>query len=399
MLLPEISKSGETLAHNRLYPRSEQNVASLVVRCRPTVVECDLQVLDLQRALHADPTSAGRADTLSLRDITAKNKVTDKFKRPFKKRHSSVYHQPSNRVNKYLSQAIEARSVDREKSNHVNLITLCFKDKEKENQYHTDVDVGFSSSLACSLVLLFLMGGLQAVILPRTIILLLLFLTAFIWISVVLMLLLAVRLRWILCDISHSFSLRLAITVFTIVLVYTVAQVNVFTCRTETPCHPANITSATGDHRACPLPHYIVISCSLGYMAVAVFLRLPILIKCALLALMATVYILLIELSHINIFHCYDTRVQSVVPSHLLSVVYVLMLLLAVIIHGRQVEWTARLDFLWQIQSEMRTERSYTAPFTSRLYPQPFGDRYFANLLSERKKFISQTTPYIHTYI
>lgn len=48
----------------------------------------------------------------------------------------------------------------------------------------------------------------------------------FCW-QVILMLLLAVRLRWILCDISHSFVLRLAITVFTIVLVYTVAQVNV----------------------------------------------------------------------------------------------------------------------------------------------------------------------------
>jgi adenylate cyclase 1 len=62
------------------------------------------------------------------------NKVTEKFKRPFKKRHSSVYHQPSNRVNKYLAQAIDARSVDREKSTHVSLATLCFKDREKENQ-------------------------------------------------------------------------------------------------------------------------------------------------------------------------------------------------------------------------------------------------------------------------
>lgn len=94
-------------------------------------------------------------------------------------------------------------------------------------QYHEEMDVGFGSSLACSLVLLFLVGGVQAVILPRTIILLLLFLTAFIWISVVLMLLLAVRLRWIIWDISQSFLLRLAITVFSIILVYTVAQVNV----------------------------------------------------------------------------------------------------------------------------------------------------------------------------
>lgn len=94
-------------------------------------------------------------------------------------------------------------------------------------QYHDDLDVGYSSTLACALVLLLLLGTLQATVLPRTIILLLLFLVAFIWISAILILLLAVRLRWILWDISHSFVLRLAITVFTIVLIYTVAQVNV----------------------------------------------------------------------------------------------------------------------------------------------------------------------------
>lgn len=27
------------------------------------------------------------------------------------------------------------------------------------------------------------------------------------------------------------------------------------------------------------------------------------------------------------------------------------MFVLAVVVHGRQVEWTARLDFLWQIQA------------------------------------------------
>lgn len=41
------------------------------------------------------------------------------------------------------------------------------------------------------------------------------------------MLLLAVRLRWILWDISQSFVLRIAIITFTIILVYAVAQVNV----------------------------------------------------------------------------------------------------------------------------------------------------------------------------
>ncbi|GBP87417.1 hypothetical protein EVAR_66059_1 [Eumeta japonica] len=66
--------------------------------------------------------------------IGLQNKVTEKFKRPLKKRHSSVYHQPTNRVNKYLAQAIDARSVHREKATHVHLLTLCFKDTEKEAQ-------------------------------------------------------------------------------------------------------------------------------------------------------------------------------------------------------------------------------------------------------------------------
>ncbi|XP_076265179.1 adenylate cyclase rutabaga isoform X5 [Rhynchophorus ferrugineus] len=345
------------------------------------------KVADLQRVLHADPSSDTSAQTgrnvLELQRVLhaeispsqdqyrstpqasgSNNKVTEKFKRPFKKRHSSVYHQPSNRVNKYLAQAIEARSVDREKSTHVSLLSLCFKDKHKESQYHEDLDVGYSSTLVCALVLLVLLGTLQATVLPRTIILLLLFLVAFIWISAVLILLLAVRLRWILWDISHSFVLRLAITVFTIVLIYTVAQVNVFTCRSEEPCishSTQNITLDTGlpmerDHRACPLPQYIVLSCALGYLAVAIFLRLPILLKASLLIIMSTVYILLIELSHIELFNCYDSRVgdplyRSVIPAHVLSVVEVLMFVLAVLLHGRQVEWTARLDFLWQVQA------------------------------------------------
>nr|XP_015838784.1 PREDICTED: Ca(2+)/calmodulin-responsive adenylate cyclase isoform X7 [Tribolium castaneum] len=317
-------------------------------------------VLELQRVLHAE-ISPSTEQTRSP-DTETNNKVTEKFKRPFKKRHSSVYHQPSNRVNKYLAQAIDARSVDREKSTHVNLFTLCFKDSSKENQYHDDLDVGYSSSLVCALVLLVLLGVLQVTVLPRTIILLLLFLTAFVWISVVLMLLLAVRLRWILWDISHSFVLRLAITVFTIVLIYTVAQVNVFTCRPpdESKCVPttANVTLDGGfkeaDHRACPLPQYIVLSCALGYLAVAIFLRLPILLKAVLLVIMSTVYILLITLSHTRLFTCYDKRVNQVgliIPADVLSVVQVLMFVLAVLLHGRQVEWTARLDFLWQVQA------------------------------------------------
>ena len=53
---------------------------------------------------------------------------------------NSASYQPTNRVNKFLSQAIEARSVDREKANHVNLFSLCFRDPEKERQVSSGTD-------------------------------------------------------------------------------------------------------------------------------------------------------------------------------------------------------------------------------------------------------------------
>jgi adenylate cyclase 1 len=46
----------------------------------------------------------------------------------------------------------------------------------------------------------------------------------------------------------------------------------------------------------------------LSYLAVSIFLRLPIAIKSLLLGAMGIVYILLIELSHAPVFACWDLR-------------------------------------------------------------------------------------------
>ncbi|XP_022249893.1 Ca(2+)/calmodulin-responsive adenylate cyclase-like isoform X2 [Limulus polyphemus] len=242
----------------------------------------------------------------------SKVKMADKIRKPFKKRHSSVYHQPTNRVNKYLAQAIEARSVDMEKATHVSVVTLCFKDKQKERQYQEDKDYGFTTSMACALAILLCIGCIQAIILPRTLILIVLFAVAFLWISVLFVLLLAARTKCISWDISRVFLLRLAMTIFTVVLVYSVAQVNVFSCFNKPVCVPSttNITQAPlmSDHRSCPLPQYIYISCCLTFFPIVIFLRLSILLKGALLLPMAAIFLLVIEMTHTSIFDCYDIQ-------------------------------------------------------------------------------------------
>ncbi|XP_069966183.1 Ca(2+)/calmodulin-responsive adenylate cyclase isoform X3 [Bactrocera oleae] len=292
------------------------------------------------------------------------SKVTDKFKRPFRKRHSSMHYQPTNRVNRFLSQAINARSVDCDKSEHVDRITLRFRESDKEREYRKDFDLGFTTAMGCSLLLLILGAALQVSALPRTLILLLLFLTAFVWISAILMLLLAVRLKWIVWDLARSFTLRLAITIFTIVLIYSVGQVNVFTCVMDHPC-ASNVTTHAPSfeedllifahhneaHRKCSLPQYVSLSATFAFLSVSVFLRLPIIFKSFLILLMGTIYGLFIEMSHINIFDCYDSRVNSSIPLHLISLARIIIFMIAILVHGRLVEWTARLDFLWQLQA------------------------------------------------
>ncbi|KAF2355641.1 hypothetical protein FHG87_013603, partial [Trinorchestia longiramus] len=132
----------------------------------------------------------------------------------------------------------EARSVNREQSTHVSLFTLCFKDSDKERQYHDEPDSGFGSSLLCALLLLLLTAALQALLLPRTLLFLFLFLAAFVTIAVTLIVLLASRLRVSTSDPSRSFILRLVLTIAAVTVIYVMAQVNAFSCELPAgPCH------------------------------------------------------------------------------------------------------------------------------------------------------------------
>ena len=86
--------------------------------------------------------------------------------------------------------------------------------------------------------------------------------------------------------------------------------------------------------------------------------QLPIMIKGLLLCAMALVHVLLIELSHKPLFTCFDASVNAAIPLDVVSVVVIVVFLFAVALHGRQVEWMARLDFLWQHQASIRRSGS-----------------------------------------
>jgi len=254
------------------------------------------------------------------------------------------------------------------------------------------------------------------------------------------MLLLAARLRLIIWDLAKSPLLRTAIAVFSLILVYAVGQVNViaashifkilrdvmidlcinninirkvFTCVAR--C--GNVTLDDGvsraakapekfleDHRWCPLPHYVVHSAILSLLGVALFLRLPITLKGALLFIIGSMYSLLILITHAHIFDCYDLRepyvetpiihyfyfyaklnswrmtklfwyiLSVLISSKIVSVLEIWLFLFLILAQSSQIEWmgkeirhfnyvgwgrlrinllvdAARLDFVWQWQA------------------------------------------------
>ncbi|XP_076329821.1 adenylate cyclase 1-like [Tachypleus tridentatus] len=178
-----------------------------------------------------------------------------------------------------------------------------------------------------------------------------LFLAAFLWILILLAHVLALRNKVITWDFRDSFITRLAATILVIILIYSVAQANVFSCAVEPVCMETttNVTQAPlyADHQSCSLPHYIVINSCLAFLPIVLFLRLAIIIKGALLLPMTVIFCMITEFTHAPLFSCYDAQVRTTVPFHIFGIVAIYQFLLAVLVQSRQVEWTSRLDFLW----------------------------------------------------
>lgn len=158
---------------------SFKNVSSVVVSLLHSIkYTVDVPFSNITSALQQDHPGTGdgiqerfaSAISASNAAAAASSSEEQKFKKTFMKRHSTTHcHQTSNRVNKYLSQAIEARSVDQEKSTHVNIVTLCFKDKFKERMFHEERDPGFPASLTSALAILLLIAGVQLAVLSRSV--------------------------------------------------------------------------------------------------------------------------------------------------------------------------------------------------------------------------------------
>ncbi|XP_043075417.1 adenylate cyclase type 8 isoform X3 [Puntigrus tetrazona] len=149
----------------------------------------------------------------------------------------------------------------------------------------------------------------------------------------------------------------------------------------------------------CFYPEYFVFTGVLAMVTCAVFLRLNSVLKLAILLIMIAIYAVLTEAFYTPLFIRYDTLTLNQSKSFLgtkeTSLLLMAMFLLAVFYHGQQLEYTARLDFLWRVQAkeeinEMRELREHNENMLRNILPSHVA-RHFLEKDRDNEELYSQS--------
>ncbi|KAK9960131.1 hypothetical protein ABG768_010207 [Culter alburnus] len=277
----------------------------------------------------------------------------------------------SREINKRIKQSIEVRSSERMRKEHITPFMLVFKDTHIEEKFSQMRDEMFKSNLACSfLVLLFIMA-VQALIPSPQICPMVIQFLVFLFVYMLLLLVTLAEefkcsppyLQHLCCWIHETKSIRDLLTLTAIAINFGVASCDILWCNTVGEAEESNTTSKQGSQwtvNICTHPEFFVLSGVLAMVTCAVFLRLSCLLKLAVLMLVIAVYTYLIEVAFHVLFIRQHQNGQIQRSQYLrrkgISVLLMAMFVVVVLYNSRQLETTARLDFLWRLQARQEVE-------------------------------------------
>uniref|UniRef100_A0A8C9SQA5 Adenylate cyclase type 5 n=1 Tax=Scleropages formosus TaxID=113540 RepID=A0A8C9SQA5_SCLFO len=320
---------------------------------------------------------------------------------------------PEDEVDEFLGRAIDARSIDRLRSEHVKKFLLTFREPDLEKKYSKQVDSRFGAYVACASLVFLFICFIQIIIVPHSA------LMAGFYVSC-LLLLLAVMFVSAVYSCFGFFPLPLQtlskkivqsrvnstlVGVFTIVLVFLSAFVNVFTCSTANlqDCLARELNVSRRSVDACVVrnltvslalapPQYFSSCVLLSLLACSVFLQISSIGKLFLMLFIELVYVLVLEVPAVSLFDNVDllvtanaisSVVESKVPLKIVTPVVITVFVLALYLHAQQVESTARLDFLWKLQAteekeEMEELQAYNRRLLHNILPKDVAAHFLA---------------------
>ncbi|NXO45968.1 ADCY6 cyclase, partial [Locustella ochotensis] len=251
---------------------------------------------------------------------------------------------PEDEVDEFLSRAIDARSIDQLRKDHVKKFLLTFQTPELEKKYSKKVDDRFGGYVACTLLVFCFICCLQILVFPHSSLMLGVYVSIFILLGAILFIcaiyscvtLFPAALQQLSRGIVQSRARSTAIAIFTILLVFIAAFVNMFSCSRvalrDCAARELNVTpgsvgpcqlralnfslgapagSCHGDGLACDFPEYFSYSVVLSLLACSVFLHISSIGKLLLMVGIEATFLLLVEGPHAALFDNADLLVLA----------------------------------------------------------------------------------------
>uniref|UniRef100_A0A8C4FEP1 Adenylate cyclase type 6 n=1 Tax=Catagonus wagneri TaxID=51154 RepID=A0A8C4FEP1_9CETA len=310
---------------------------------------------------------------------------------------------PEDEVDEFLGRAIDARSIDQLRKDHVRRFLLTFQREDLEKKYSRKVDPRFGAYVACALLVFCFICFIQLLVFPHSALVLGISAGIFLLLLVTVLAcavyscgsLFPEALRRLSRSIVRSRAHSTAVGIFSVLLVFTSTIANMFTCNHTpirtcaarmlnltpadvTPCHLRQLNYSLGLDAplcegaapTCSFPEYFIGNMLLSLLASSVFLHISSIGKLAMVLVLGLIYLVLLLLGPpATIFDNYDLLlgVHGLASSNetfdglpcpaagrvalkYMTPVILLVFALALYLHAQQVESTARLDFLWKLQ-------------------------------------------------
>lgn len=287
---------------------------------------------------------------------------------------------PEDEVNEYLMRAIDARSIDRLRTEHCRSLMLSFRDPVKEAKYTLEKDRMLTLYFFCSTFCFLTIYLVQSLTVKRTnvailcsipIIVLLIFIPLLVYIKNAQFLKIYSQLKIISRyihknrNVAQVFSFLMATSVYALVMLNTLSLPYEIHCINATLYQTvdcANVTAysitiANKDCKFYLLIDYILLLVLVSMIACAVYQVLISLFKTIILlgGMLGFVAVYLYYSKEVSRYGCLSSS-EMTVTQHYLNIVILTAFVVALIIHGQQTEATYRLDFVWKLQATEEKE-------------------------------------------
>uniref|UniRef100_A0A8D0SAE6 adenylate cyclase n=1 Tax=Sus scrofa TaxID=9823 RepID=A0A8D0SAE6_PIG len=311
-------------------------------------------------------------------------------------------------INKRIEHTIDLRSGDKLRREHIKPFSLMFKDSSLEHKYSQMRDEVFKSNLVCAFIVLLFITAIQSLLPSSRVMPMVIQFSILIMLHSALVLIttaedykcLPLVLRKTCCWINETYLARNVIIFASILINFLGAILNILWCDFDKSIPLKNLTfnSSAVFTDICSYPEYFVFTGVLAMVTCAVFLRLNSVLKLAVLLIMIAIYALLTETIYAGLFLRYDNLNHSgedFLGTKEASLLLMAMFLLAVFYHGQQLEYTARLDFLWRVQAkeeinEMQELREHNENMLRNILPSHVA-RHFLEKDRDNEELYSQS--------